>query len=94
MNEEPVQETDELRELREKAAKADEYLDLARRQKAELLNYQERVRREREDRKRQALDDFVRDFLDYKSTFSCNWALRVIHFLLQKLIANRTMGVR
>ncbi|HEX7898006.1 MAG TPA: nucleotide exchange factor GrpE [Planctomycetota bacterium] len=59
-------EIDELR------AKADEYLDLARRQKAELLNYQERVRREREDWKRQALDDFVRDFLPALDAFT--WA--------------------
>jgi molecular chaperone GrpE len=67
-----VQETDELRELREKAAKADEYLELARRQTAELFNYQERVRREREDWKRQALDDFVRDFLPALDAFT--WA--------------------
>ena len=72
MSEEPVQGTDELRELRDKAAKADEYLDLARRQKAELLNYQERVRRERADWKRQALDDFVRDFLPALDAFT--WA--------------------
>lgn len=82
MSEEPVQESpppaeappspEEVRELREKAAKADEYLDLARRQKAELLNYQERVRREREDWKRQALDDFVRDFLPALDAFT--WA--------------------
>ena len=72
MSDDQVQETEELRELREKAARADEYLDLARRQKAELLNYQERVRREREDWKRQALDDFVRDFLPALDAFT--WA--------------------
>src|SRR5687768_15220978 len=82
MSDEPVQESpppaeappspEELRDLREKAAKADEYLDLARRQKAELLNYQERVRREREDWKRQALEDFVRDFLPALDAFT--WA--------------------
>ena len=79
---EPVQESpppaeappspEEVRELREKAAKADEYLELARRQKAEFLNYQERVRRERDDWKRQALDDFVRDFLPALDAFT--WA--------------------
>lgn len=82
MSDEPVQESpppaeappspEELRELREKAAKADEYLDLARRQKADFLNYQERIRREREDWKRQALDDFVRDFLPALDAFT--WA--------------------
>jgi molecular chaperone GrpE len=80
---EPVQESqasseappvspEEFRDLREKAAKADEYLDLARRQKAEFINYQERTRREREDWKRQALDDFVRDFLPALDAFT--WA--------------------
>lgn len=63
---------EELRELRQKAAKAEEYLELARRQKADFLNYQERVRREREDWKRQALDDFVRDFLPALDAFT--WA--------------------
>jgi molecular chaperone GrpE len=82
MSDEPVQESpppaeappspEELRDLREKAAKADEYLDLARRQKAEFLNYQERIRREREDWKRQALDEFVRDFLPALDAFT--WA--------------------
>ena len=76
MSDEPVQESavspEELRELRDKAAKADEYLDLARRQKADFLNYQERVRREREDWKRQALDEFVRDFLPALDAFT--WA--------------------
>jgi molecular chaperone GrpE len=76
---EPVQESpaappsaDELRELREKAAKADEYLELARRAKADFLNYQDRVRREREDWKRQVLDDFLRDFLPALDAFT--WA--------------------
>jgi molecular chaperone GrpE len=72
---EPVQESppaEEVRDLREKAAKADEYLELARRQKADFLNYQERVRREREDWKRQALDEFIRDFLPALDAFT--WA--------------------
>jgi len=53
----------ELAALREKAAKADEYLDLARRARADFINYQDRMRRERADWTRQAVEDFLRDFL-------------------------------
>jgi len=53
----------ELEALREKAAKADEYLDLARRARADFINYQDRVRRDRQDWTRQAVGDFLRDFL-------------------------------
>jgi molecular chaperone GrpE len=53
----------ELAELREKAAKADEYLDLARRAKADFLNYQDRVRRDKQEWTRQALEGFIRDLL-------------------------------
>ena len=63
---------DELQELREKAAKADEYLEKAKRAQADFVNYQQRVRREREDWKRQALDEFVRDFLPALDAFT--WA--------------------
>ena len=73
---EPVPETapsaDELQELREKAAKADEYLEKAKRAQADFVNYQQRVRREREDWKRQSLDEFVRDFLPALDAFT--WA--------------------
>ena len=65
-------ESDELRELRAKAAKADEYLDLARRTKADFINYQERIRREREEWKRDAVLEFVRDFLPALDSFT--WA--------------------
>jgi molecular chaperone GrpE len=63
---------EELRDLREKAARADEYLELARRQRADFLNYQERVRREREDWKRQSLEGFILDFLPALDAFT--WA--------------------
>ncbi len=53
----------ELAALREKAAKADEYLDLAKRAKADFINYQDRVRRERQEWRRQAVEDFLRDLL-------------------------------
>lgn len=49
--------------LEAKAAQADEYLDLARRAKADFLNYQDRVRREKADWTRSALDGFVREIL-------------------------------
>lgn len=88
-NEPPVrQETpppsaEELQALREKAAKADEYLELARRAKADFLNYQDRVRREREDWKRQGLDDFFRDFLPALDAFT--WARFEEPTLMQSL---------
>jgi molecular chaperone GrpE len=53
----------ELAALREKAAKAEEYLDLAKRARADFLNYQDRIRREKPEWARQALEGFVRDFL-------------------------------
>ena len=45
------------------AAKAEEYLDLARRAKADFLNYQDRVRREKAEWTRSTLDGFVRELL-------------------------------
>jgi len=57
----PVQ--NELVELRGKAAKADEYLELARRSKADFLNYQDRVRRDKSDWSRQTLEAFIRELL-------------------------------
>ena len=61
----PVEEVTpaELKKLREKAAKADEYLDLARRAKADFINYQDRVRREKQEWRRQSLEGFVRELL-------------------------------
>jgi molecular chaperone GrpE len=51
---------DELAGLR---AKAEEYLELAKRATADFINYQDRVRRDRQDWTRQAVEAFVRDFL-------------------------------
>lgn len=62
----------ELAALREKAAKADEYLELSKRLRADLVNYQDRVRREKESWTRQALDDFFRDFIPAMDIFT--WA--------------------
>lgn len=53
----------EIAALRERAARADEYLDLARRAKADFINYQDRVRRDRQEWTRQAVEGVVRDFL-------------------------------
>jgi molecular chaperone GrpE len=44
-------------------AKADEYLELARRSKADFINYQDRVRRDKADWNRQALEGFIRELL-------------------------------
>ena len=65
-------EADELRDLRAKAARADEYLDLARRTKADFSNYQDRIRREREAWGKEALQEFIRDFLPALDSFT--WA--------------------
>lgn len=62
----------ELGLLREKAAKADEYLELSKRLRADLMNYQDRVRREKQTWTRQALDDFFRDFIPAMDIFT--WA--------------------
>ena len=57
----PVQA--EIAALRDKAAKADEYLELARRSKADFLNYQDRMRRDRAEWSRQTLEGFIRELL-------------------------------
>ena len=44
-------------------AKAEEYLELARRAKADFINYQDRVRRDRADWNRLALEGFIRELL-------------------------------
>jgi molecular chaperone GrpE len=59
----------EIAALQEKAAKAEEYLDLARRAKADFVNYQDRVRRERQEWTRQAVEQFVREFLSAMDAF-------------------------
>jgi molecular chaperone GrpE len=62
----------EVLRLREKAAKADEYLDLARRTKADFINFQDRIRRERERWGKDAVEEFIRDFLPALDSFT--WA--------------------
>ncbi len=56
----PAPAPDELAALK---AKADEYLDLARRAKADFINYQDRVRREKQEWTRQAAEGLVRELL-------------------------------
>jgi molecular chaperone GrpE len=51
-------------------AKADEYLELARRAKADFINYQDRVRRDKADWSRQALEGFIRELLPAMDGFS------------------------
>lgn len=60
----------EIAALQEKAARAEEYLDLARRAKADFVNYQDRVRRERQEWGRQAVEQFVREFLSAMDAFT------------------------
>ncbi len=71
-NDDQAAGSDELRDLRARAAKADEYLDLLRRTKADFINFQDRIRREREEWSREGLRDFVRDFLPALDSFT--WA--------------------
>jgi len=71
-SEERPTESPEIRELREKAAKADEYLDLARRTKADFINYQDRVRREKAEWSQEGFQDFILDFLPALDSFT--WA--------------------
>jgi len=67
----PLEAVDPVQaELAALRAKADEYLDLARRSKAEFLNYQDRVRRDRQDWTRQALEGFIRELLPALDGFS------------------------
>lgn len=61
---------DPVREAAEWKAKADEYLELARRAKADFINYQDRVRRDKGDWNRQALEGFVRELLPALDGFS------------------------
>ena len=51
-------------------AKADEYLELARRAKADFINYQDRIRRDRADWNRLALEGFIRELLPAMDGFS------------------------
>ncbi|RPH39950.1 MAG: nucleotide exchange factor GrpE [Planctomycetota bacterium] len=59
-------------EVRAKADKADDYLELARRTKADFINYQDRIRRERGEWGKEAVLEFVRDFLPALDSFT--WA--------------------
>jgi molecular chaperone GrpE len=70
--ERPPDSPEALRDLRAKAAKADEYLELARRTKADFSNYQDRIRRERGEWGKEAVLEFVRDFLPALDSFT--WA--------------------
>lgn len=67
MSDEEKKQAEEARpapeQIEELKAKAEEYLDLARRAKADFLNYQDRVKRELESASRYAVEDFIREFL-------------------------------
>ena len=51
-------------------SKEQEYLELARRAKADFINYQDRIRRDRADWNRQALEGFIRELLPAMDGFS------------------------
>ena len=53
----------EIESLRAAGAKAAEYLDLAKRTQADFINYQSRVRREREDLVRFGTESLLRELL-------------------------------
>ncbi|MBI4566693.1 MAG: nucleotide exchange factor GrpE [Planctomycetes bacterium] len=53
----------EAETLRAAAARAQEYLDLAKRTQADFINYQTRARREQEEFRRYAVESFAREFL-------------------------------
>jgi molecular chaperone GrpE len=56
-------QTDPAAELAAAKAKAEEYLDLAKRTKADFLNYQDRVRREKEQLAKYAIEGFLREII-------------------------------
>lgn len=59
-----------LGRMEAEAAKAAEYLELARRAKADFLNFQDRVKRDRQEWTRQALEEFVRELLPAMDGFA------------------------
>ena len=59
-------------ELEVLRAKLEEATELSKRLRADLVNYQDRVRREKQSWTRQALDDFFRDFIPAMDIFT--WA--------------------
>ncbi len=59
----PAAPLDPQAEIAALKAKVEEYLDLARRARADFINYQDRVRREKQEWNRQALESFVREIL-------------------------------
>ena len=59
----PTKEEALRREIEELKAKSEEYLDMARRARADFDNYQKRMARDRQDWSRQAVERFVSDFL-------------------------------
>ncbi len=63
VKEEPPSQEALAAELAKAKAQAEEYLDLAKRAKADFLNYQDRVRREREELRKYAVESFVFDLL-------------------------------
>lgn len=60
---------EDLNLLREEAAKAEEYLNLAKRVQADFLNYQDRMKRERENAVKYGAESFIAEFLPILDDF-------------------------
>lgn len=60
----------ELEALRQKAAECDQYLDMLQRSRADLLNYQKRMRREMEAWREDAIQNFAADLLPVLDDFA------------------------
>jgi molecular chaperone GrpE len=62
--------SDPASEIAALKAKVEEMTDLARRSRADFMNYQDRVRRDRQDWNRQALEGFLRELLPAMDGFA------------------------
>lgn len=59
----------ELAELRAKAAQADEYLAAAKRVQADFINYQDRVRNEKDEAYKYSIEKFLKDLIPALDAF-------------------------
>ncbi len=70
IDEEIVLKKGEVNELRKKAEESDSFLDKLLRTRAELLNYQKRMRKEHEETAQYAIQDLIRDLLPEFDNFA------------------------
>jgi molecular chaperone GrpE len=67
-------DSEKLAALRDRAARADEMLDLARRERAEFSAYQDRVRRDKEEAARYRGEPLARDLIPALDAFESSLA--------------------